>query len=105
MKKNYTLLFFAFTTLTFAQVFNDNLNYTDGALLTANGWTAHSGTTNFIDVGASNGLTYAGYSGTGGISGSEIGNAALLDNTGEDVNKPFATSVTSGTLYYSFLHL
>ena len=103
MKKIYTLLFFAFTTLTFAQVFNDNLNYTDGALLTANGWTAHSGTTNFIDVGASNGLTYAGYSGTGGISGSEIGNAALLDNTGEDVNKPFAAPVTSGSLYYSFL--
>jgi hypothetical protein len=103
MKKIYTLLFLAFTTLTFAQVFNDNLNYTDGALLTANGWTAHSGTTNFIDVGASNGLTYDGYSGTGGISGSEIGNAALLDNTGEDVNKPFAAPVTSGSLYYSFL--
>lgn len=103
MKKIYTLLFLAFTSLTFAQVFNDNLNYADGALLTANGWTAHSGTTNFIDVGASNGLTYAGYSGVSGVSGSEPGNAALLDNTGEDVNKQFATPVTSGSLYYSFL--
>ncbi|MDI1257013.1 MAG: T9SS type A sorting domain-containing protein [Flavobacterium sp.] len=104
MKKLYTLLLLALTTVSFGQVFTDNLNYADGALLIDNGWTAQSGAgTNSIDVGASNGLSYAGYSGLTGITASAEGNAALLDNTGEDVNKPFAASVTSGTLYYSFL--
>jgi hypothetical protein len=83
---------------------SDNFNYADGALLTANGWTAHSGAgTAAIDVGVSNGLSYAGYSGLAGITGAEVGNAARLDNTGEDVNRAFGTAVTSGTLYYSFL--
>ena len=103
MKKIYSLLLLVLTTVSFGQVFTDNLNYPDNALLTANGWTAHSGTTNFIDVGVSNGLTYAGYSGLGGVSASAVGNAAQLDNTGEDVNKLFTTPVTTGTLYYSFL--
>lgn len=97
------MLLLSVASSSFGQVFSDNLNYADASLLTANGWTAHSGTTNAIDVGASNGLTYAGYSGVTGTTGSIEGNAALLDNTGEDVNKPFAADVTSGTLYYSFL--
>lgn len=96
MKKIYSLLFLAVTTLSFGQVLTDDFNYADNSLLTANGWVAHSGTTNFIDVGASNGLTYAGYN-------TAANNAARLDNTGEDVNKSFAAPVTSGTLYYSFL--
>ncbi|WP_284652712.1 T9SS type A sorting domain-containing protein [Flavobacterium terrisoli] len=96
MKKIYSLLFFAVTTLSFGQVLTDDFNYADNSLLTANGWVAHSGTTNFIDVGASNGLSYPGYN-------TAANNAARLDNTGEDVNKSFAAPVTSGTLYYSFL--
>jgi len=103
MKKIYSLLLLAITTVSFGQVFSDDLNYPDNSLLTANGWTAHSGTTNFIDVGASNGLTYTGYSGLTGVSASAVGNAARLDNTGEDVNKLFGTPVTTGTLYFSFL--
>ena len=91
-------------TLSFGQILSDDFNYTDGALLTANGWTANSSAgTNAIDVGTSNGLTYAGYSGTTGFTGVAVGNAARLDNTGEDVNKTFAADVTTGTLYYSFL--
>ncbi len=104
MKKIYSLLLLALTNVSFGQVFTDNLNYPDNSLLTANGWTAHSGAaTNSPDVGVSNGLTYTGYSGLGGVSASAVGNAAQLDNTGEDVNKLFTTPVTTGALYYSFL--
>ncbi len=104
MKKIYSLLLLVLTTVSFGQVFTDNLNYPDNALLTSNGWTAHNGAgTNSPNVGVSNGLTYTGYSGLGGVSASAVGNAAQLDNTGEDVNKLFTTPVTTGTLYYSFL--
>jgi hypothetical protein len=97
MKKIYSLLLLIVTTLSFGQVVTENFNYADNAVLTANGWTAHSGAgTNAIDVGASNGLLYTGYNAT-------AGNAAQLDNTGEDINKLFTAPVTSGTLYYSFL--
>lgn len=104
MKKLYTLLLIAVSTLSFGQILSEDFNYADGALLTANGWTATSAAGNqAIDVGTSNGLTYAGYSGTTGFTGVVVGNAARLDNTGEDLTKTFAADVTTGTLYYSFL--
>lgn len=104
MKKIYSLLLLVVTSVSFGQIFSDDLNYPDAALLTANGWTAHSGAgNNAIDVGASNGLTYTDYSGLTGFTAAAVGNAALLDNTGEDVNKTFAAPVTTGTLYYTFL--
>jgi hypothetical protein len=98
MKKLYSLLFIvAVSTWSYGQVLTDNFNYPNNALLTDNGWVAHSGAgTNAIDVGASNGLLYTGYN-------TVAGNAAQLDNTGEDVNKAFATDATSGDLYTSFL--
>jgi DNA/RNA endonuclease YhcR with UshA esterase domain len=74
---------------------DENFSYTTGTLLTANGWTNHSGTTNFIPVSAS-GLTYAGYPSSG------IGNAASLTTSGEDVNRTYANQ-TSGSVYYAFL--
>src|SRR2546423_593103 len=50
----------------------EDFNYTAGDLLTAHGWSAHSGAgTNAIAV-VSPGLTYAGYPSSG------IGNAASL---------------------------
>ena len=74
----------------------ENFDYTAGTNLTDNGWIAHSsGGTNPITVSES-GLTYLNY-----VS-SEIGNAVLVDNTGEDVSRLF-TTVSSGTIYYSFL--
>ena len=104
MKKIYALLFCIITTISFGQVLSDDFNYADNALLTANGWTAFNGAgTASVDVGVSNGLVYTGYSGTTGFTASAVGNAARLDTTGEDVNKNFTTSVTSGSLYYSFL--
>ena len=105
MKKLYFLVLFSFFTLaSFGQVVSEDFNYADNALLTASGWVAHSGAaTQPVDVGASNGLTYAGYSGTTGLTGAIVGNAARLDNTGEDINKVFTPAVTSGSLYFSFL--
>ena len=77
-----------------AVILTDDFNFTGN--LTANGWTAHSGAaTQPIDTIA--GLTYAGYVGSG------VGNAANLDNTGEDVNRLFTTPVTSGSVYAAFL--
>jgi hypothetical protein len=103
MKKLYTLLLIAVSTLSFGQILSDDFNYADNALLTDNGWTSFSGgTTEAIDVGASNGLTYAGYSGVTGITGVVEGNAARLDQNGQDVQKTF-TPITSGSIYYSFL--
>jgi hypothetical protein len=105
MKKLYFLILsFMVGTLSFGQILSDDFNYTDGALLTANGWTAHSGTgTASLDVGISNGLTYADYSGTTGTTGAVVGNAVRIDNNGEDVNRAFTAPVTSGDLYVSFL--
>jgi hypothetical protein len=105
MKKIYLLLFtITFSSISFGQVLSDDFNYTDNALLSANGWTAHSAAgTASVDVGVSNGLVYTGYSGTTGFTASAVGNAARLDNTGEDVNKAFSTPITSGDLYVSFL--
>jgi hypothetical protein len=104
MKKLYFLLACLLTISSFGQVFSEDFNYADNALLSANGWTAFSGAgTASVDVGASNGLNYTGYSGTTGFTASAVGNAARLDTTGEDVNKNFTTSVTSGSLYYTFL--
>lgn len=104
MKKIYSLFLCILTTFSFAQVLSDDFNYTDNALLSANGWTTYSAAgTNAIDVGASNGLIYSGYSGTTGFTAAAEGNAAKLDNTGEDLNRSFVTPITSGSLYYTFL--
>jgi hypothetical protein len=104
MKKIYSLLFLVVSSISFGQVLSEDFNYADSAVLTGNGWVAHSGAgTNAVDVGASSGLTYTDYSGTTGVTGAVVGNAAVLDNTGEDINKAFTAPVTSGSLYYSFL--
>jgi hypothetical protein len=94
----------ALSTTAWGQLITfDNFNYPDNDLLTNNGWTAHSGAgTAPVAVGVSNGLTYSGYSGLSGVTGAIEGNAAKLVNTGEDVSKLF-TTVSSGTIYYSFL--
>lgn len=77
-------------------ILTENFNYTAGTALTANGYTAHSGSgTNSITTEIP-GLTYLG------STMSNIGGAALLDTSGEDINKTF-TSVTSGSIYASFL--
>lgn len=75
----------------------ENFTYPAGSLLTVNGWSAHSGAgTNSIAVSAS-GLTYPGYASSG------FGNAASLTTSGEDVNRPLAGTINSGSVYASAL--
>ncbi len=82
--------------ITKAQLLVENFDYTAGTLLTANGWTAHSGAGQTpITVGSSS-LTFPTYSPVG------VGGLAVSSNTGEDVNLSF-TEVTSGSTYASFL--
>lgn len=77
-------------------ILTENFNYTAGTALTANGYTAHSGGgTNAITT-ENPGLSYVG------STMSNLGGAALLDTSGEDINKTF-TAVTSGSVYASFL--
>ena len=91
-----TLLTFSLAfilTTTFAQLFNEDFKYSTGASLTANGWTAHSGTgTNAIKV--VDGLAYSGLT--------TIGGAANLTTSGEDVSRNFP-SVKDGNIYVAFL--
>lgn len=83
------------TNSGFGQLLTEDFSYSAGALLTANGWTAHSGAgSNAITV-TSPGLTYAGYIGSG------IGNAVTLTTSGEDDNKVLSSSQNSGSLYMS----
>ena len=95
------MLFFGCLTVGWGQtlLMNENFSYTAGTLLTANGWTAHSGAgSNPITVTAPSAtpLTYTGYLSSG------IGNEVTMFTTGEDDNKSFA-SQTSGSVYASFL--
>jgi hypothetical protein len=74
----------------------EDFNYNPGALLTDNGWTAHSGGGTNAIAAVSPGLTLAGYPGSG------VGNAAGLTVSGEDVNRPFAIQST-GTVYAALM--
>jgi hypothetical protein len=75
----------------------EDFDYPNGSLLTANGWTAHSGTTNFITVTNPGTISYPGY-----LSSGVGGEVTMLAGSGEDDNKTF-TQQTSGTIYFSFL--
>ena len=78
-------------------VVTEEFEYTVGNLLTAEGYTAHSGGgTNPISVISGN-LTYPVYPASG------LGNMIQLVNTGEDVSKNLAADITTGTVYASLL--
>lgn len=99
MKQFYTVVFFLTTSIMLGQsnYLVDNFDYTAGQALTENGWTAHSAATTNPILVSNGGLTWSGY------IGSAVGNAALVTNTGQDVNKRFGADITSGTVYTSFL--
>ncbi len=99
MKKLYLFLFVFVSCSVFAQapLATEDFSYTAGDALTAHGWNAHSGgTTNPVLV-TSPGLSFTGY------VGSNIGLAAGVNNTGQDVNKLFTAQTAAGTVYTSFL--
>lgn len=75
----------------------ENFDYPAANFLTSHNWFAHSGgTTNPIAV-ISPGLSFSGY------VGNNIGNSAAITNDGQDVNRPFLTSFSTGTIYTSFM--
>ncbi|MEY3928252.1 MAG: hypothetical protein RJA97_1259, partial [Bacteroidota bacterium] len=101
MKKTLLFLATAATMGAYAQnpLLVEHFNDTTNALMTNMGWYAHSGgTTNAVAV-VSPGLswTQTAYPGSG------VGNAAGVVNTGQDVNKPLASNVDTGSVYTSFL--
>ena len=99
MKKFYSIVFLLNFVFAFGQsnYVAENFDYTATQALTDNSWIAHSGgTTNPVSV-SDGGLTWTGYIGSG------VGNAALVNNTGQDVNKPFGANINSGVVYASFL--
>lgn len=76
-------------------VTEENFAYTVGSLLSANGWTAHSGVgTNSVSVNSEN-LSYPLYPPAAGLS-------ARLVATGEDVHRTFSP-LTDGDVYAAFL--
>ncbi|MGX7667553.1 T9SS type A sorting domain-containing protein [Flavobacterium pedocola] len=116
MKQIYALLLtLTISALSFGQTtyLNESFNYPDNTVLTSTGtpdpttqWAEYSGAgVEKIDVGASNGLSYAGYNdGGGSITGFASGNAAKVDNTGQDINRAFSSVPANGsTIYMSFL--
>lgn len=79
-----------------ANIASDNFDAASGTALTANGWVAHSSSATNPILITSPGLTFSNYYGSG------IGNAASVTSIGQDVSLQFS-SVTSGTVYASFL--
>ncbi|QBN17616.1 T9SS type A sorting domain-containing protein [Flavobacterium nackdongense] len=98
MRKIYLFITLISTSCFFGQTnyLVENFDYPAAALLSANGWYIHSATANSTAVN-NGGLTWTGYIGSG------VGNAALVNNTGVDVNKPLAGNITDGAAYASFL--
>ncbi len=86
-----------FNRTGFGQILlEENFDYPTGDLITAHGWTAHSGAGTQAITVTNPGLTFSGY------AGSAIGNAALVDNTGEDDNRVFAVQ-SAGVVYTAFM--
>ncbi|MCK9310012.1 MAG: lamin tail domain-containing protein, partial [Candidatus Cloacimonetes bacterium] len=85
------------TAVPAAETFlEENFEYPAASLLTANGWTAHSGGgTNAFFV-SNPGLSYTGYLANSGLCAETTG------NNGEDVNRLFAAQ-TEGSIYASLL--
>jgi hypothetical protein len=74
----------------------ENFSYPAGDLITDHGWVAHSGAASQPITVNNGGLTFTGYIDSG------IGNAALVDNTGEDDNRVFAFQ-SAGVIYTAFM--
>lgn len=80
----------------------EDFDYSIGQVITATatadpmtGWLSHSGA-GTANIAVTNGLTFAGYAGSG------VGGAAAVSNNGEDINKTF-TSQSSGVVYAAFI--
>jgi len=102
MKKMYVLLvFFGFGANASAQslLLSENFDYPAGAQLRDHGWYPHSAASTNPQTITATGLTL----GSTSYFGNGIGNAAAVNNTGSDENRPFSSYVDSGNVYVSFL--
>jgi hypothetical protein len=100
MKKLYFLITLFTTGLFYSQTnyLVENFDYPADALLSANGWYSHSVSATPNDITVNNGgLSWATYIGSG------VGNAALVDSNGSDINRPLAGDISNGNAYASFL--
>jgi Secretion system C-terminal sorting domain len=99
MKQLFTLIACCLAlTINAQKISSENFNYT-GAL-TDNGWlvTDAGGTvTPNVILAATPGLTYTGY------HASNIGGAATLTVSGQDLRKEFPTPIATGKLYATFM--
>lgn len=77
----------------------ENFDYPAGAQLRDHGWFAHSAAATNPQTVAASGLSL----GSTVYFGNGIGNAALVNNTGSDENRPFTANRDSGDVYASFL--
>ncbi|WP_269240824.1 T9SS type A sorting domain-containing protein [Flavobacterium limnophilum] len=93
MKKFYTLSFILLASLSFGQVTD---TFTGTGLLSANGWTLHSGTASQLTI-SSGSLTYSGLTPTGN-------KIALVAGNSEDVNKSVGTAITTAAYYSAVLN-
>jgi len=98
MKNTFLTLLLFVSTFAFAQdpLLVEDFNYTAGDLLTTKGWNLTGTSTTAPIAVTSPGLTFAGY------VGSNIGLAAGVVTTGQDLNKLY-TEQTSGSIYTSFM--
>jgi hypothetical protein len=93
------LLIFNLSRAQNVVLLTENFSYPADTTLQANGWFGHSAaTTNPIRV-TNGGLGWT----ASNYLGSNIGNAAAVNNTGSDENRPFSSYVNSGSIYVSFL--
>jgi len=102
MKKTYliTLLTAVFASADAQSLLLiENFDYPAGAQLRDHGWFAHSAAATNPQTVAASGLTL----GSTVYFGNGIGNAALVNNTGSDENRPFTANRDSGDVYASFL--
>jgi len=83
---------------SFAQLLlNEDFNYNTGDTISNRGWTVFSGTTTNIIKVVNPGLSFTGY------SASNVGNAAFMNNTGQDAYLDATVSVSNGSIYASFM--
>lgn len=99
MKKLLLLiLLIVFGNISFSQILLDeNIDYTAGDQLVNHGWNNPGASATNPILTVTPGLTFSGYP----LSG--IGNAAGLMTTGQDINKAFSDSVTSGAVYAALM--
>ena len=94
MKKIYSLLLIALTSVSFGQITDTFLNT---GVLNANGWSTHSGTAGQLTIAAGS-IPYS----TIVAQGNKI---ALVAGNGEDVNKSCGTAITTVAYYSTVINM